>query len=239
MAAGRKAQTKILEQLWTREGETLPSALQTGEDEQVVFSFSGGVADCIEKELDWLSFGDIGPILGRAIKESRLCRGEYRLGDETIRATVIGAGCHSAQLSGSTVFHRNVKFPLKNRPVVCLSAREQALPGAELSALIARRLAAQDTEAVLSLPGLISPGYGQVKALAGAILRGVGEQPVMVAVEADMAKALGQAMALQLPLERGCLCIDSVQLTEGSYLDVGAPVGPAMPVLVKTLVIGR
>jgi len=60
-----------------------------------------------------------------------------------------------------------------------------------------------------------------------------------VAVEADMAKALGQAMALELPPERGCLCIDSVQLSEGSFLDIGAPVGPAMPVVVKTLILSN
>ena len=51
-------------------------------------SFSGGVADCIAREIPWLSFGDLGPLLGQAIRESRLCAGEYRLGTETIRATV-------------------------------------------------------------------------------------------------------------------------------------------------------
>ena len=55
------------------------------------------------------------------IRVSRLCRGEYVLGAETIRATVIGAGCHSAQLSGSTVYHQNIRFPLKNASLVAVS----------------------------------------------------------------------------------------------------------------------
>jgi hypothetical protein len=90
-----------------------------------VISFSGGVADCVEKDVRWLSYGDMGPVLGRMIRKSALCRGEYRLGTETIRATVIGAGCHSAQLSGSTVFCQNVPLPVKNLPVFRLEGAFQ------------------------------------------------------------------------------------------------------------------
>ncbi len=235
MAAGLREKTGLLDKLTTEEAADswiVPK-------EEVVISFSGGVADCIEKELPWLEFGDIGSVLGQAIRKSRLCKGQYRLGEETIRATVIGAGCHSAQLSGSTVFHKNVEFPLKNRPVVRLSEQEQRLPEEELTALIGRRLSRQDTEAVLSMPGFPSPDYGSIKALARAVARGMERQAALVAVERDMAKALGQAMALELPESKSCLCIDSVKLLDGSFLDVGAPVGPAMPVVVKTLVLGR
>ena len=55
----------------------------------------------------------------------------------------------------------------------------------------------------------------------------------------EWAKALGQALALQLQDGRPILCIDRVKLSAGSYLDVGAPVGPALPVVVKTLVLER
>jgi hypothetical protein len=119
-----REKTKLLEQLWTKEcgpiWKTLP--------QNPVISFSGGVADCIETQHPDLAFGDIGPILGRTIRGSRLCQGDYRLGTETIRATVIGAGCHSTQLSGSTVFFQNVNFPLKNLPVVTdISALSQCI----------------------------------------------------------------------------------------------------------------
>ena len=40
---------------------------------------------------------------------------------------LIGAGCHSTQLSGSTVFARDVTFPLQNLPVIALTDQEQAL----------------------------------------------------------------------------------------------------------------
>ena len=58
-------------------------------------------------------------------------------------------------------------------------------------------------------------------------------------LEQDMAKALGQALALRLGPNAEILCIDRVKVSEGSYLDVGAPVGPALPVVVKTLVLGK
>lgn len=233
MAAGLREPTELLRRLTTADalGENPRPA------EGTVFSFSGGVADCIDTRHSWQQFGDMGPLLGRAIRESRLCREGYTLGRETIRATVIGAGCHSAQLSGSTVFLRGTALPLKNLPVALISPAEQQSP--ELPQIIARRLDTLDTDGVLALPGLPSPGYAQVVTLAEKLLAGIGDRPVRIALEADMAKALGQILALKLPESRPVLCIDRVKFTEGSYLDIGPPVGPAVPIVVKTLVLAK
>ena len=233
MAAGLRKVTVLLEELSTREAGAAP----TPPEGEIVLSFSGGVADCIETRKDWRCFGDIGPILGEEIRKSRLCQGQYRLGDYTIRATVIGAGCHSVQLSGSTVFCRNVSLPLKNLPVAQLTAAEQELPPEALGQLVKERLSQQDTDSVLALPGFNSPGYEQVVSLAEGLSRGFGERPVYIALEQDMAKALGQAISLGLPRETGVVCLDSLKLSTGSYLDIGVPVGPAMPVVIKTLVL--
>lgn len=227
MAAGLREVSPLLEKLWTEEAAGVSSRPTEG----TVISFSGGVADCIERELPWLEFGDMGPVLGRAIRRSRLCRGEYMLGSETIRATVIGAGCHSAQLSGSTVFYQNVPFPLKNVPVVHISEPDREA--------IRRELRKQEGTAVLAMPGIASPGYRQVAALAEEIIAGTDGQQVLICLEQDMAKALGQALAVRLGANARILCIDRVKVSEDSYLDVGAPVGPALPVVVKTLVLGR
>lgn len=224
MAAGLRERTPLLEQLTTAEVGTAWTAPSPG----AVISFSGGVADCIEREVPWLEFGDIGPTLGRVIRKSRLCQGAYMLGSETIRATVIGAGCHSAQLSGSTVFYQNVQFPLKNVPVVNLSALSD----------ISRELSRQEGMAVLAMPGLLSPTYPETVAMAEQILA-QAKAPLLLCLEQDMAKALGQALAVRLPREAQILCIDRVKVSEGSYLDIGAPVGHALPVVVKTLVLSQ
>ncbi len=217
MAAGLRPSDHLLAQLQTTEATPLPSV-----PEGCVISFSGGVADCIRQDFPNLAFGDMGPRLGKAIRASRLCAGPYRLGKETIRATVVGAGCHSTQLSGSTVFYQNMTFPQKNLPVVT-----------ELSAL--SRL---DGPGVLALPGATG-GYRQIVQMAQKIATQWPAQPVLTALEADMAKALGHALALRLPKDRTILCIDRVKFSEGDYLDVGTPVSAAIPVVVKTLILNH
>lgn len=229
MAAGLRARTELLERLSTAEAGAV--FYQT---EPAVISFSGGVADCIEAAHDALAFGDIGPALGQAIRRSRLCAGAYRLGTHTIRATVIGAGCHSAEVSGSTVFCRDTDLPVQNLPVAVLTEKEQEDPQ-----IIAEKMGQMDSQqVVLAMPGYPSPGYTQVTALAEAIAKGTGGKPVYVCVEQDMAKALGQKLRLLLP-DTPCLCIDRLKLTQGSFLDIGNPVGPCMPVVIKTLILSQ
>ena len=233
MAAGRKNEDTLLQKLATEEVTT---AWQPP-DEPVTVSFSGGVADCIETEKKPLEFGDIGIYLGRAIRQSSLCQGEYILGQETIRATVIGAGCHSTQLSGSTVFYRNTVLPKKNLPVVCVTMQEQE--SRDFADRIREKLASSDSqETVLALTGYESPDYGQVTRLAQQIAEGFENRPVFVCLQGDMAKALGQRLSLLLP-GRACLCLDRLKFTPESYLDIGLPVGPCFPVVIKTLVLSK
>ena len=218
MAAGLRPATALLEALRTRE-TTQPWEPIVGE---LTLSFSGGVADCIGRRFAPLAFGDLGPVLGQAIRNSALCGRRYRLGEHTIRATVIGAGCHSAQLSGSTVFYQHVTFPMKNLPVV--TAVEEL-----------KRL---DRPGVLALPGP-DGGYEAVQAVARQLAADCPSGPVYLAMERDAAKALGQALALRLGKERPILCIDRVRFGPQSYLDVGKPLSSAIPVVVKTLILNR
>ena len=230
MAAGLREPGNLLERLSTREAGAPFSPAPPGT--KVIFS--GGVAECIRQDYPWLTFGDLGPVLGKRIRESRLS-GHYRLGKQTIRATVIGAGCHAAQLSGSTVYVRGVSLPVKNLPVVAFSDAEQRSPS--LPQLIRQRMEAQDVAPVLYFPGYSGASYHQVTSLADAISQGVNAD-VRIALSHDMAKALGQALKLRLP-SHGVLCLDGLTLTEGDYLDVGNPVGCAFPVVIKTLALAR
>ena len=219
MAAGLRTVTPQLDAFSTPEaGQSWRPA-----PPNCVLSFSGGVADCICQPLPPLLYGDLGPILGQAIRQSRLCQGEYRLGTETIRATVIGAGSHAAQLSGSTVFYQNIRFPLKNLPVVTQIDHLSRLDG----------------PGVLALDQIDGQTYQSLTRLADHIAQRWPQQPIFITMQADMAKALGHALALRMPSDRPIMCIDRVQLEEGSYLDVGAPVGAALPVVVKTLILGK
>ncbi len=219
MAAGLRLPGELLQHYMTEE-ITTPWEIPK---EKPVISFSGGVADCIEKDLPPLAFGDIGPELGRAIRESRLCKGEYILGTETIRATVIGAGCYSTTLSGSTVFYRNVQFPIKNLPVA------EYIPGKTVQ---------REETVVFAISDEESISYARVRELAKTLAEEV-KGPIYVALQADAAKALGHCLCLMLPSDRPICCIDRVKLTENSFLDIGAPIGPALPVVIKTLILSQ
>ena len=233
MAAGYRQKNELFDHLTTHGTQKIHAP------ENSVISFSGGVADCIGQNHPWLAFFDLGPLLGRAIGESALCRGEYRLGSETIRATVIGAGCHSAQLSGSTVFLRNVPLPMKNLAVAAIDSAEQELPNPQRTELMARRLEALEQWGVLAMPGWNAPSYERITALADAIAAAVKNKPCYIVLQEDMAKALGHALALRLPEDTPCLCIDRVRLPPDSYLDVGNPVGSAISVVIKTLILSH
>ena len=207
-------------------------------------TFSGGVADCLwDPPADWQAYGDIGPLLGAAIREAFTPAGERLIrSKETIRATVVGAGSHATQLSGSTVYYRDVPFPLKNLPVLRLTRTEQELPPVQLAQVLREKrnwYADQTGSARLAvgLEGFQSPSYQQVVTLAKGLALGLteGEGVPVCVLERDMAKVLGQILAQKVkgPL----LCLDGVAARQGDYIDVGTPIagGTVLPVVVKTL----
>jgi ethanolamine utilization protein EutA len=218
---------------------------------------SGGVADAVyESAAGAFAYGDIGVLLGRALRRSALCN-RLRLlrGGETIRATVIGAGSYTVSLSGSTIFYRGRVFPRKNLPVLRLSAAEEGAcyrgDGEKLAGRIAWFLAQHDTELpVLALRGLRNPGYGELQAAAGVLAGASGQiapgLPLVILTEWDMAKALGQLIARRLeeaqPLDkaRPLAVLDSIRAGDHSYIDLGMPLmgGIVVPVVIKTLIFG-
>ena len=214
-------------------------------------SFSGGVADCVyQPPEDWLAYGDIGVLLGKAIAASPAFGQVERFrGAETIRATVVGAGSHATDLSGSTIFYRDMDFPMKNLPILKLTRQEEEGTAEELTKAIGDKLnwyADQSglTQLVRALRGEDNPTYSRMQDLAQGVARGLapllaaGFLPV-VAVEADQAKVLGQALAALVP--GPLLCLDGIHVDNGDYLDIGGPVagGAVLPVVIKTLVFNK
>ena len=85
-----------------------------------------------------------------------------------------------------------------------------------------------------------SPTFSAVQKLAKELAAAAeGLCPLYLAVEADMGKALGQAIAALRPGLPLC-CVDGVHLEQGDYLDIGNPIadGAVLPVVVKTLIFG-
>mgnify|MGYP002239326706 CR=1 FL=1 len=104
---------------------------------------SGGVADCIKADnvTDWFQYGDIGLLLGNRIKNSLFFTKCHVLDTvETIRATVVGAGSHTAEVSGSTISYTDEILPIKNVPVLKLAKEDEQLKASELAAQIRSKL---------------------------------------------------------------------------------------------------
>ena len=132
---------------------------------------------------------------------------------------MVGAGSHSTELSGSTIYYRDIAFPLKNLPILKLTGEEERGDAAALAQCIRDKLGWFADEGGLSPLALApagggNPSYARVDELARGIagglepLRAQGIAPVVL-VEADQAKVLGQAMAQRvegpppLPGQRG------------------------------------
>ncbi|MCL2856250.1 MAG: ethanolamine ammonia-lyase reactivating factor EutA [Oscillospiraceae bacterium] len=272
IAVGEKADAEQLRRIACRMNDVLEQALGFSPEDEVskalvtqgstplalprridCISFSGGVADCMMTYGGdrLFPYGDIGMLLGRAVAEGKLLR-RYKMINpaQTIRATVIGAGSHTINVSGSTVFCDKGVLPLKNLPALCFSkSEEERLFVGEVQLLSDRIRDTLEQSAqsnlLVSLRGEKSPTYQRVKGLAHCLAQGADkalapELPLLVCLQADMAKALGHQLESLLAGKRSVICIDCVDIQPGDYVDIGVPIGEGLvvPVIVKTLLFG-
>lgn len=247
LGVGTKDIDAILRQIKTPGSSDFP----VPEKVQAVF-FSGGVADLIYHEsADTWAYGDIGVLLGRAIRGSRLFTDFQKMEPgETIRATVVGAGTYTTTISGSTITYSGDIFPLKNIPVIKLDEELQEACFAGETEPVIRRiqwvLGQNDAEHfILAMPGKRNPGYTEMKRAAAAIRQIMDRvqppgEPILLVIESDIAKAMGQMIRQQPDLKRQVVAIDSIHVEDGEYVDMGKPMmnGMVIPVVVKTLIFG-
>ena len=208
---------------------------------------SGGVGACLyHPEAIPMPFvyRDIGPLLANALKPL-FGRGPAVLTEpqQTVRATVIGAGAHTLSLSGSTIWVSTASLPIKNLPVAHPVTQDIAGLGVAWSVAV-RRLdldPASDAYA-LALPGCIEPLYRNIVATASELAAfcrqsaPANRHPLFVICPQDMGKALGMELHPYLAT-RELAVIDEVQTREGDYLDIGMPIfdGNLLPITVKSL----
>ena len=222
--------------------------LRKGEELPIV-TFSGGVADCLNTtSTNLFKYGDIGLLLGKHLRKSLIfSEKEVLESAETIRATVVGAGSHTAEISGSTIAYREQILPVKNIPILKLAQEDETLTVTELGQRIQEKLnwhrIEETPQIALAIRGMSNPTFADIQRYGQGIVEGlaslVAEQiPIIVMVDEDMAKALGHALSAHLPKDYPFICLDSVKVENGDYVDIGLPVaeGAVLPVIVKTLV---
>lgn len=221
-------------------------------------SVSGGVGQLMAEQpvktmADVSRYGDFGPMLGHVLRQERE-KGTYPVKwvdpEQTVRATVIGAGMQSTEISGSTVHIKAELLPIRNIPILKLELSTEHLTDPEkLKREVTNvydlgvRLFEQTSGIpfALSLSGIGYCSYQLLQMMAQELSdqyrRTFSDSRIMVVIcETDMAKALGQALAMRCSGKPEIICIDQVRVEYGDYIDLGEPIsGTIIPVVVKTL----
>lgn len=222
--------------LVTTDGAAIPAPAAV---DDVVFS--GGVAEFFLADPP-SGFGDLGADLGRALRTrlaaSRL-GGKVRRAVSGIRATVLGAGQFTVQVSGQTCFVADAALPAVGLRVIPIDFTD--LTGAAPERAVRSALRRHDLDswrpdlaAVLTLPPV--PRYPALRRVAEA-LASVAVPPLHIVLRADLAHSLGAVLTRELGWAGPLVVIDGITVGDLDHVDIGAPlsVSGALPVTVTSL----
>jgi len=207
--------------------------------------FSGGVSEHVY-DRDAKSYGDIGPVLGRNVRDylKKLPKDVLREPIEGIRATVIGAGEYTIQASGNTSYVSNEKaLPVHGLKVIQAPVREgEAVADGIKQALRKFDLGSFTSGLALSLTVSGVPDYQSVRRIAegvAEILKGADDAkcPLYLTLDLDIAKSLGAILREELKITRDIIAIDGIEVGDLDYIDIGECLGitEVIPVTVKSL----
>jgi len=207
--------------------------------------FSGGVSEHIYNH-EAGAYGDVGPYLGKQIRDriARLNRPDLvKEPTEGIRATVIGAGEYTIQASGNTSYISSEKpLPVYGLQVIKALIDEDA----NVQDAIQTALAKFDLQKfrsglalALGLKGI--PNYQFIRRVAegvAAVVRNSDEPDanVFLVLDIDVAKSLGGILKEELKLEPEIIAVDSIDVGDLDFIDVGGAMGvtEVIPVTIRS-----
>jgi ethanolamine utilization protein EutA len=212
---------------------------------------SGGVGECYYKldEMikDRFQFSDLGVLLAEALmKNNKLKKYNVIEPNQTIRATVIGAGAYTLSLSGSTIWLTAENLPLRNLPVLhphfdWNDANSSLSYGIEEAAKT-MDISLSNDEYAIYLPEEIPVTYRAVQKCAEELItvlnkhRKEDNSPVIILAFNDIGKVLGMELSASMK-SHPLAIIDEVVSYEGDYIDIGKSYfgGEIVPLTIKSL----
>jgi ethanolamine utilization protein EutA len=219
------------------------------EDKIDCITFSGGVAEYFYASEE-RQFNDLGVFLARAVKE-KAENLDLPIGnpEHKIRATVIGAGNFSLQVSGSTTFlSSGLSYPLRNLPVVEPIINSRKPSSMDVKKEIERALSRFDLiegvdPLILAFNSSVRPSYENLREFSLGVVQALPNTvktntPIFMCFDADIGNSVGNVMKRETGINNKLLSIDEIRLKEGDFIDIGEPIieDVVVPVIIKTLV---
>jgi ethanolamine utilization protein EutA len=212
-------------------------------------TFSGGVAEFIYNKEE-REFLDLGSYLAHAIHEKATTLGfPIDRPEHRIRATVIGAGNFSLQVSGSTTFlSSGLEYPLRNLPVVVPHIKSRKASADEVRKSVEFAISRFDLKEgvdplILAFNDAVRPSYENLKQFALGVVAALpntvrNKSPIFMCFDADIGNSVGNVMKRETGISNEILSIDEIKVNEGDFVDIGEPIieDVVVPVVIKTLV---
>ncbi len=196
-------------------------------------TFSGGVGELLYQFISGVElpsttyFGDLGIDLAHAISKSPVLSADLRtyVPENKGRATVYGLTLHNTEISGHTLFlPKPDVLPLSNLPIVAKLSLN--IPKEQWQS--AFKLAASRKQgACIQIINLTSPNLADMRNLANTIQAHFlsslypENQPLVILVEANIGKALGQYCSKWGEIMQNLIVIDEVPLRHAQFLHIG------------------
>jgi len=203
--------------------------------------FSGGVADYIYGT-SAADYGDIGASLGEAIRDLVSTKFHIEPPGETLRATVIGAGVYTLQVSGTTTLIDAGILPKKDvvaLPVTWKKALARKVLRQEVASAVERAVQIQPEDGKYALLFDSIPRiYEDLTKVAQGIIDVVGHPPLLILIcREDVGRSLGNVIRRETGFEGRIISIDEVEMEGGDFVDLGEMIEGTgvIPVVVKTL----
>lgn len=243
---------RMLKRSLTKEDHALLLGHEPNWTEEIdAIMFSGGISECMYQyenvSAGMVQYDDIGMMLAASLKKTpHLALWPWIEPEETVRATVLGAGTQTTEISGATIQVESKELPVRNLPVYQVQFEHEFQTGInKLSNAVTEAIEMYDPQHegqnfALYLTEFPHLGFRDIQQLAASLLQAMKQkpkhdQPLVIVLESDHAKVLGQTLYAQDPAQ-SIICIDQIKVEHGDYLDIGTVLQTSVvPVVVKTL----